>query len=289
MRFAAAFFIVVASLLASLPAVAGGRVALVIGNAAYRHAPPLPNPGNDARDIGQALRELGFEVIEAFDLDKRALDEALQAFARRLATSSTVLVFYAGHGLQVGGVNYLLPVDARLEHERDLAFQAVRLDTIAQLLAFERDGLTSLVFLDACRDNPLARSLARSMGARSSAVEPGLAQVRSPAGAFIAYATAPGAVARDGVGRNSPFTAALLKRMRAPGKGLGTLMMEVRRDVMAATGGTQVPWDHSALTAEFYFVPRSGLETGSPPGRERTPQEDRARRLKEELGLPPAR
>lgn len=287
MRLTAAFFIVVASLVASLPAEAGGRIALVIGNAAYRHAPPLPNPGNDARDVGQALRELGFEVIEAFDLDKRALDEALQAFARRIAVADTVLVFYAGHGLQVGGVNYLLPVDAKLESERDLAFQAVRLDVVSQVLAFDRDGLTSLVFLDACRDNPLARSLARSMGTRSTAVEPGLAQVRSPAGTFIAFSTQPGNVARDGTGRNSPFTAALLKRMRAPGKGLGAVMMDVRKDVIAATRNTQVPWDHSALTAEFHFLPRTGHETGSVP--DRTPHEDRTRRLQEELGYPPAR
>src|SRR3990172_10397277 len=177
--------------LISLPAAAhaASRVALVIGNSAYRHTPRLINPLNDAKDIAAALSRLGFDVIEAIDLDKRALDDALRAFANRSAVADTALVFYAGHGLQASGQNYLLPVDAKLESERDLDFETIRLDVILRQLDTGRDGKTSLVFLDACRDNPLARNLARAMGVRS--IEGGLAPVQSGAGVVLAFSTPP--------------------------------------------------------------------------------------------------
>lgn len=276
------------AVLISLPAVAhaGGRVALVIGNSAYRYTPRLINPFNDAADITAALQQLGFDVSEAIDLDKRGFDDALRAFADRIATADIALVFYAGHGLQVSGQNYLLPVDAKLASERDLDFEAVRLDVVLRQLETGREGKTSLVFLDACRDNPLARNLARSMGARS--IGRGLAPVESGAGTFIAFSTQPGNVARDGAGRNSPFAAALVRHVAEPGRNVSALMIEVRKDVMAATAGRQVPWDHSALTGEFYFNPWTGIVTGSVPSRQpSTPQEERMRRLDEELGLRP--
>jgi uncharacterized caspase-like protein len=267
---------------------AEARVALVIGNSAYRHTARLPNPINDAKDLGAALVGLGFEVSEAIDLDKRGLDDALRAFANRSATANVALVFYAGHGLQVSGQNYLLPVDARLESERDLDFETIRLEMILRQLETGRDGKTSLVFLDACRDNPLARNLARAMGARS--IERGLAPVQSGAGIFIAFSTQPGNVARDGAGRNSPFAGALLRRIAEPDRNVSALMIEVRKDVMAATRGSQVPWDHSALTGEFYFNPWTGLVTGSVPPPPGGLHEERIRRLDEELGRrPPAR
>jgi uncharacterized caspase-like protein len=272
----------------SAPAHTQSRVALVIGNSAYRHTPRLINPINDARDTAAALAALGFAVSEAIDLDKHALDQALHAFAVRSAGAATALVFYAGHGLQVSGQNYLLPVDARLESERDLDFEAVRLDLILRQLETGREDRTSLVFLDACRDNPLARNLARAMGGRS--IERGLAPVQSGAGLFIAYSTQPGNVARDGTGRNSPFAAALLRHIAAPGYNVSALMIAVRRDVMAATGGRQVPWDHSALTGEFYFNPWTGIVTGSVPAPAPAPrslEEERIRRLDEELGRRP--
>ena len=275
-----------------LSAQAGGRVALVIGMSSYRQAPTLKNPANDARDLGAALRELGFAVTEATDLDKHRLDEAVRGFARHIAGADAALLFYAGHGLQVAGQNYLLPIDAKLESERDLDFETVRLDFLLRQMESGRDGKISIVLLDACRDNPLARNLARSMGVRSAAFPRGLAPVQSGAGMFIAFSTQPGNVAYDGQGRNSPFAAALLRHIRASSKGLNALMIDVRKDVMAATRNAQVPWDHSALTEDFQFQPPGRLATGSisssaPPTAEDARREERARRLEEELGRRP--
>jgi uncharacterized caspase-like protein len=268
----------------------GGRVALVVGMSGYRNAPTLKNPANDAKDLGAALRELGFAVTEAADLDKRRLDEAVRDFARRIAGADAALVFFAGHGLQVAGQNYLLPIDAKLESERDLDFETLRLEFILRQMETGRDGKVSIVMLDACRDNPLARNLARSMGVRSEVFPRGLAPVQSGAGMFIAFSTQPGNLAYDGQGRNSPFAAALLRHIRASGKGLNALMIDVRKDVIAATRNAQVPWDHSALTEDFQFQPQGRLTTGSVPASptaEDTRREERARRLEEELGRRP--
>ena len=195
--------------------------------------------------------------------------------------------FYAGHGLQVGGRNYLVPVDARLQSERDLDFDAVSLDFVLRQIELDRDGKTSIVFLDACRDNPLARNLARSMGTRSTSVGQGLAQVQTGVGTFIAYSTQPGNVAVDGAGRNSPFTAALAKGVAAPDRNLTSVMIEVRKEVLAATGGKQVPWDHSALTGDFYFELASagGALPKVIPGRPEAEEamQQRLRQLEEEL------
>lgn len=249
-----------ALVLALLGAVCGAaaaekRLALVIGNSAYVHAAPLANPLNDARTMTAALKATGFEVIEAIDADKLRLDGALRSFAAKLAGADVALFFYAGHGLQLGMQNYLVPVDAKLASERDLEFEAVRLDFVMRQMEIDREGKTSIVILDACRDNPLARNLARSMGTRSVGIGRGLAAASTGLGTFIAYATQPGNVALDGDGTNSPFTAALAKHMRVKNRNLAATMIEVRKDVVAATGGKQVPWDHSALTAEFYFLP----------------------------------
>jgi uncharacterized caspase-like protein len=231
------------------------RVALVVGNSAYLQTTPLANPLNDARDMSAALKSAGFSVIEALDADKRKLDGALRAFADKLSTADVALFFYAGHGLQVGAQNYLVPTDARLERERDLEFEAVKLDFVLRQMEIDREGKTTIVILDACRDNPLSRNLARSMGTRSTAIGRGLAAAPAGLGTFIAYSTQPGNVALDGDGRNSPFTAALVKHMGAKGRNLPATMIEVRKDVVGTTGGRQVPWDHSALTGDFFFVP----------------------------------
>jgi hypothetical protein len=232
---------------------AESRVALVIGNAAYTNAPALANPANDAKGVADALKNLGFAVILGVDLDKANFEKSLRAFTRELATADTGLLFYAGHGLQVGGHNYLVPVDAALAVERDLDFEAIRLDFILKQMELDRDGKTNIIFLDACRDNPLARNLARTMGTRSTAVAQGLAEVKTGVGTFIAYSTQPGNVALDGSGTNSPFAAALSQRVLEPGQPLTSIMIKVRNDVLAATRGQQVPWDHSALTGEFFF------------------------------------
>jgi uncharacterized caspase-like protein len=197
-------------------------------------------------------------------------------------------LFYAGHGLQVAGRNYLVPVDAQLQSERDLDFEAVGLDFILKQMELEREAKTNIVFLDACRDNPLARNLARSMGTRSASIGRGLAQVQTGVGTFIAYSTQPGNVALDGTGRNSPFTTALVKGVREPGRNLTGVMIEVRKEVLAATGGKQVPWDHSALTGDFYFHLASApgaLPKTAPamPASEAEAMQQRLRNLEEEL------
>jgi uncharacterized caspase-like protein len=243
----------VAAITLARPAAAEKRVALVIGNAAYAHASALANPGHDASDIAEALKAAGIEVILGLDLDKRGFDAKVREFSRALAGAETGILFYAGHGLQVGLRNYLIPVDAQLKGERDLEFETVALDFIMRQMEIDREGKTNVVFLDACRDNPLARSLARAMGTRSAGVGRGLAEVKAGVGTFVAYATSPGDVAQDGAGRNSPFTAALTKAIKTPGRSLTALMIGVRNDVLAATGGKQLPWDHSALTGDFHF------------------------------------
>jgi uncharacterized caspase-like protein len=243
-------------------ALAETRVALVVGNSAYQSTTPLANPLNDARDMAVALKSVGFDVVEALDADRRKLDGAMRVFTDKLANADVALFFYAGHGLQVGAQNYLVPIDAKLERERDLEFETVKLDFVLRQMEIEREGKTTIVILDACRDNPLTRNLARSMGTRSAGIGRGLAAASTGLGTFIAYSTQPGNVALDGQGRNSPFTAALIKHMATKGHNLPATMIEVRKDVVAATGGAQVPWDHSALTGDFFFAP--GAATASP-------------------------
>jgi uncharacterized caspase-like protein len=273
-------------LLLAQPAVAEKRVALVIGNAAYVHSGPLPNPVNDANDMAGALKQVGFDVVLGLDVDKRAFDTKVREFARALEQADVALFFYAGHGLQVGGRNFLMPVDARLQGERDLDFEAMSVDFVLRQMELDREGKTNVVFLDACRDNPLARNLARSMGTRSANIGQGLAQVQTGVGTFIAYSTQPGNVALDGQGRNSPFTAALTKGLREPGRNLTSVMIDVRKDVLTATNGKQVPWDHSALTGEFYFqlAAAPGTLPKSPqPGSDSAAVQERLRQLEAEL------
>jgi formylglycine-generating enzyme required for sulfatase activity/uncharacterized caspase-like protein len=229
------------------------RVALVIGNGAYRHAPELPNPTNDARAVARALEGLGFDVALALDTDYRALRRALRDFARRLSDAGVGLFYYAGHGLQVEGKNYLVPVDARLEAAADVDFELLAVRKVLNQL--ERQQRTSLVFLDACRDNPLARSLQRSLGTRSGSVGRGLTPMRSGLGTLIAFATAPGYTAADGVGKHSPFTSALLAHLDTRGLEVGRMLRKVRADVIRVTSGRQIPWDHSSLVGDFYFKP----------------------------------
>jgi uncharacterized caspase-like protein len=270
------------------PAAAQKRVALVIGNAAYTHAGQLANPSNDATDMAAALKSLGVEVILGINLDKRGFDTRLRDFSRALADADVGILFYAGHGLQVGLRNYLVPTDAQLQGERDLEFETVALDFVMRQMEIGRESKTNIVFLDACRDNPLARNLARAMGTRSVSVGRGLAEVQAGLGTFIAYSTKPGEVALDGDGRNSPFTAALAKAVKAPGKSLTSVMVDVRKEVLAATRNRQVPWDHSALTGEFYFdlasAPAMLPKTAPPaPPAEAEAMQQRIKQLEEEL------
>jgi hypothetical protein len=265
----------------ALPAAAERRVALVVGNSAYVSSPALANPVNDASDIAAALKAVGFEVILGTDLGKPAFDGKVRDFVRILDKADVALFFYAGHGLQVSNRNYLIPVDAKLQGERDLDFEAIALDFVLKQMELEREGKTNVVFLDACRDNPLGRSLARSMGTRSASIGQGLAQVQTGVGTFIAYSTQPGNVALDGKGRNSPFTSALAKHLAGPGRNLTSVMVDVRRDVLAETGGKQVPWDHSALTGDFYF--QLAAAPGNLPKPDGDATQKRLRDLEEQL------
>ncbi|HEX8373626.1 MAG TPA: caspase family protein, partial [Geminicoccaceae bacterium] len=246
------------------------RVALVVGNGAYQHTLTLPNPPNDARAVAANLRELGFDVVERVDLDQGGLRAALGEFARKLDGAEAALLFYAGHGLQVSGRNYLVPIDAALERESDLYLQALAVDDVMRLM--EAAVPTRLVILDACRNNPLARTLARAMGAtRSAAVAPGLAKVEAAAGTLVAYATAPDQVALDGAGQHSPFTAALLEHMATPGLEVRQVLTRVRRSVITATNGQQLPWDQSSLTGDLYLKIEVNVTLQAPPTPSPTP------------------
>ena len=238
------------------PLAAQERVALVVGNSAYQHIAELRNPGNDAEDLSARLESLGFEVFGGTDLDRRALVEALIRFGRAAEKAEVALFFYAGHGLQVNGQNYLVPIDAMVEFESEIDLSLVSLSGVMQQL--ERGSRTNIVFLDACRDNPFAKELSRTMGNRSAtALNKGLGRIQSGSGTFIAFATQPDAVAADGAGRNSPFTTALLTHIGAPGQSISDMMIEVRNDVIATTNGAQVPWDSSSLTGRFSFAPET--------------------------------
>jgi tetratricopeptide (TPR) repeat protein len=228
------------------------KVALVIGNSQYRFSNQLANPANDAADIAAALRRLGFEVVEGKDLDRRGMEDAIRQFGRKLERADLALFFYAGHGLQVNNKNYLVPVDARLERSGDLALDALDMDIV--LAQMEAEKRVNLIFLDACRDNPFAGNLSRSLAARSGSVGRGLARVQSAIGTLIAYATQPDNVALDGDGRNSPFTAALLRHIASPGLDIGLILRRVRAEVIAITRERQVPWDHSSIVGEVVLA-----------------------------------
>lgn len=238
------------------------RIALVIGNSTYQHTAALENPRNDAGDMAAALERLGFEVIVGIDLDKRSMERTIRQFGVKLADADLALFFYAGHGLQVSGQNYLMPADARLSSEGDVDFESIPLHLV--LKQMEREAKTGLLLLDACRDNPLARNLARTMGTRSSQVGQGLAEVRTGVGTLIGFSTQPGNVALDGTGRNSPYVAALLKHIEAPNKDIGATLINVRNDVVHATGGKQVPWEHTSLMHEIVLSRTTAPELGQP-------------------------
>jgi uncharacterized caspase-like protein len=258
-------------------AAAQKRVALVIGNSAYKYAPKLDNPRNDATDMSAALKRLGFAVVEGYDLDKGAFDGKVRDFATALQGATVGVLFYAGHGLQVGGQNYLVPVDTKAETAALLDFQMVRLDLLQRTM--EREAQTNIVFLDACRDNPLARNLARTMGTRSAEVGRGLAAAESGVGTLISFSTQPGNVALDGTGRNSPYASALVRHVSGSTDDLSAILIAVRNDVMKETQGKQVPWEHSALTGRFYFKaapPVAGPAATAPQPPSRSEEAERA-------------
>jgi hypothetical protein len=228
------------------------RRAFIVGNANYLHTTALANPANDARDLATRLRELGWDVTVQFDASRSALLKGFASFASALKPDDLSLVYFAGHALQIGGENYLAPVDAQAKSEDDVRRQFVSLN--AFLADLSRLTRTRIVILDACRDNPLAEGLSRGEGTRSLGTAKGLARVYAGVGSFIVYSTQPGNVALDGTGRNSPFTKALLDHMSLAGADVHAVMRRVRADVQQDTREQQVPWENSSLIDEVAFA-----------------------------------
>ena len=227
-----------------LPAASEKRTALVIGNGAYS-SNPLKNPVNDAADMATMLKKLGFSVTLNKNASLQEMEEAIEAFGNRLKRGGVGLFYYAGHGVQVNGTNYLLPIGAKINKEADVKYQAVDANKILDEMATANNGL-NIVMLDACRDNPYGRTFrnaARGLAIVSSA----------PSGTFISYSTSPGNVVRDGDGRNSPYTSAVLQYIQSPGMTISDIFIKVRTKVKKETG--QVPWDLSSLEGQFYFLP----------------------------------
>jgi hypothetical protein len=234
----------------ALSAQADQRVALVIGNGHYVHANALPNPPNDARAIAASLSPLGFEVLQGIDLDHEHMERILRDFMLKANKAQIALLFYAGHGIQVDGTNYLVPIDAQIETRGDLNFNAIDLDKI--LASLDDPERANVIILDACRDNPFTRSFAART--RGASVAAGLAAYTSlGTGSLIAFSTAPGKVAQDGNSANSPFTASLLKHIATPGIEIRQMLTRVRSDVALATNDGQVPWDNSSLRGDVYL------------------------------------
>jgi tripartite-type tricarboxylate transporter receptor subunit TctC len=230
------------------------RVALVIGNAAYKRG-PLANPVNDARDLAASLRQLGFSVLLKENASQREMKQAVRDFGRQLGRGHVALFFYAGHGVQVKDRNFLMPVDAVPESEADTEDLAVDLRFVLDTME-ESGSRVNIVILDACRDNPFPRS-SRS-GVR------GLATVPRVTGTFISYATGPGQTAADGAGRNSPFTKNLVQSLRSEDSSLLNVFQRVRDGVHSETKGRQVPWDANGVIGQFYFRPGTQVASAAP-------------------------
>ena len=226
------------------------RSALVIGNRAYIHTAPLANPINDSADVAAALADLCFEVTLLNDVDRATFDRGLRDFRREVAQVDLALVFYAGHGIEVGGRNYLVPVDAELERDVDAEWEAVDLDSVLRATA---TAMRQVVILDACRNNPLARSMQRSVMSRGS-TGLGLAPPATNDNQLVAYAASAGNTASDGAGRNSPYTRALLQHLREPGLEINILFGKVRDTVRTSTEGAQIPGFYNQLPGEPYYL-----------------------------------
>ncbi len=222
------------------------RLALVIGNAAYENAPPLKNPANDALDVAGALRNVGFNVEQGVNVTQRQMKAMIREFGQKLKGGGQGLFYFAGHGVQLRGRNYLIPVDASIQSETDVEDQGVDTNLVLGLMDEAGNGL-NVVILDACRNNPFSR------GFRSASN--GLAQMDAPSGTLIAYATAPGSVASDGNARNGLYTQELLKNILVPGLSIEEVFKRVRISVRNSTAGKQTPWEASSLIGDFYFRP----------------------------------
>ncbi len=230
------------------PAAPEARTALVIGNGAYRTS-PLRNPVEDAKAMAEALQKCGFQVTLLEDATRMRMVEALRAFGQTIQGGGVGLFYFAGHGLQVKGRNYLVPVDADLASEDEVPYSTLDADAVLAKMETARNRL-NLLILDACRNNPF--------GSSARGFSQGLAQMDAPAGSYIAFATAPGRTAADGSGSHGLYTQYLLAQMAQPGLKLEDVFKRVRAGVMRDSREQQVPWESSSITGDFYFVPGSG-------------------------------
>jgi hypothetical protein len=240
---------IVLALVAAYPAFAQNRVALVIGNAGYRHVPALVNPTNDAADTAASLGRLGFAVTRIENADYDGMRRALLDFSHRARGAEVAAVFFAGHGMEAGGENWLIPVDAGLRTDTDFEHEAIGLKAV--MLAVSGASRLGLVMLDSCRNNPFAAQMQRT--ARTRAVERGLARVEPTGSVLVAYAARDGTTAADGSGRNSPFTSALLRHIETPGLEINFLFRNVRDDVLAATR-SQEPYVYGSLSRDPIYL-----------------------------------
>jgi hypothetical protein len=244
----------------TLPTLSGPeqRVALVIGNSNYQSVPQLPNPDHDAQSMAQFLNSAGFEVVEATDLTQNDMIKVVQDFSARVAAhgpNTVAMIYYAGHGVQLAGENYLVPVDAKISSPSDLVNASVRLvDVMATLETIP--SRMRIVVLDACRNNPFPTINDAGRG---------LAIVDAPNGSIVGYSTAPGAEAQDGAGGHSPYTAAFLQLAREPNLPIEQLFKRIRLEVNHSTDGQQTPWESSSLTSDFYFFGDTAVAATRPP------------------------
>jgi uncharacterized caspase-like protein len=249
MRWLACFILSLSLALTAGMAKAEPRLALVIANGAYEDGlPPLANPVNDGKLVAATLKKLGFAVTLVENVDQKGMKRAIAQFGDALGAAgptTSALFYYAGHGLQVDGQNYLVPIHAAIAKEADVDLEAVSADTVLKQMEYAAPS-TSIVILDACRNNPLSRGMRD--GTR------GLARMDAPNGSYVAYSTAPGQTAADGNGKNSPFATALVAEMVKPGQGIEEAFRNVRVNVSKATHGEQTPWDSSSLMSSFYFA-----------------------------------
>lgn len=232
----------------------GRRVALVIGNSVYKTLPSLPNPANDVEEVSNTLRAAGFDVTMGVNVDRIALEDTVRRFLRSTGNAEAGLIYYSGHGIQVGGQNFIVPVDATLETPYDVETQTMPLDLILNHL--KQNSRVQLIFLDACRNNPFnAQKFWMAEKLEPVGATRGLARIDSDLGSLIAFSTEPGQVALDGEGALSPYSESFIKRASEPNKEIRQVLTDVRRDVIAMTNGKQVPWENSSLMDSFYFIP----------------------------------
>ncbi len=266
MRFLIAALSIAGLLVSATVAKADKRVAFVVGNGAYKNVAALPNPAIDAKSMATVLRNVGFDVVEGTNLTRDKMTERLLEFGNKAEGADVALFFYAGHGIAINGINYLLPVDADIKSEMDVKLgSAINIDlTLEQTMA---DAKVKLVFLDACRDNPFASKIKSNNATRGLSVQSGLAEMKSGEGTLIAFATGPGQTALDGQeGTNSPFTRALMANITAPGVEIQQAMTKVRAQVNEETNKNQLPWGHTNLIGSVYLnpAPAAGASADAP-------------------------